>query len=465
MPPNNRKVTVNGKTTFFSGAFTDAEKIAQKVAETNVGNEFTSFDNAGLSQSQIDSIKSVQDAFKADKATQDAANALDRDRETPQSDSGITSTEGDSRAPQVPSVRPPADTVAVVDNIIADLEARRAAATETINKQFDVAKTDTEGAQKGETGTTSAGLARLGGFLGGSGSGTGVMLNLAGTHRREILALESKRASAIQAANDAINDKQFAAAQLKINEIKGMDETINERNQDFFDNVLKLSAEERAALSGEAERSNKVQDNARSALQIMLDKFSSFKYDDLSPETQAALDKMAQDAGIPAEAVRATFSKSKVSRDIDKAVEGKIVDLYTAAAAGGATQETLNAIADAEDLSTAQALASPFISKSGGGKIFTSGKLKYTDSDKRDFEEAMETDAQFLERGSVSPDAYVAGLAEWVRAGGLRVDYLKEFDPEFWLGPEAATDPAVPEFIQKEFEQNKTTVITYGPSS
>lgn len=133
----------------------------------------------------------------------------------------------------------------LLDAQAAALEARRKTETDVINKQFDSAKIGLTDTQKRETGTTSGMLARAGGYLGPSGSATGVLLTLAQNHKAEVVTLEAKRASAIQEANNAIDDKQFVLAQMKVKEVKDIEQTINDRKQQFFDNSLKAIQESR----------------------------------------------------------------------------------------------------------------------------------------------------------------------------------------------------------------------------
>lgn len=142
------------------------------------------------------------------------------------------------------SVQPASDhasqALATLDNYTQNLEARRASEAASINAAYDAKQTQTENKQANETGSTSAAIARTGGYLGGSASGTGVMINLAASHQTELLQLQASRQSALQAAQTAIDDKEFAVAQSKISEINTIDKTISDRQQQFFDNAIKL---------------------------------------------------------------------------------------------------------------------------------------------------------------------------------------------------------------------------------
>ena len=126
-----------------------------------------------------------------------------------------------------------------------ELEQRREREVKRIEEQFAQAKEGLQDAQGRETGTFATTLQRIGGFLGPSASATGAMLSLAKSHRGEVTALEGKKAQAIQEANNAISDKQFELALMRVQEVKDLEQTINDRKQQFFDNSLKITQEER----------------------------------------------------------------------------------------------------------------------------------------------------------------------------------------------------------------------------
>lgn len=158
--------------------------------------------------------------------------------------------------PSVESARAASDAyMKLIDDQVKALEERRKSEIEGINKSFDDTKVKTEDAQTREKGTTNVALMRTGGYLGTQISGVGVLNNLAQTHRQEISALEGKRAAAIQAANNAITDKQFALAKEKAQEVKDLDKEINTRRNKFFDQTLSLSQENRLEESSNLKNS------------------------------------------------------------------------------------------------------------------------------------------------------------------------------------------------------------------
>lgn len=145
----------------------------------------------------------------------------------------------------------------VIDNYNSyndKLEERRAKQVESINRQFDITKTQTQDAQKKEFGATNAGLIRAGGYLGESGSAQGVINNLGEKQRLEISTLEAKRQDAINAAQNAIDDKQFALASAKASDIKSLEKEINDRKNTFFNQILNLTQEDRAQQTADRQK-------------------------------------------------------------------------------------------------------------------------------------------------------------------------------------------------------------------
>jgi hypothetical protein len=108
-----------------------------------------------------------------------------------------------------------------------------------INAGYDVQQTGMQNAQLGETGQTSMAIANAGGYLGFSGSGTGVMLKLAESHRAELVSLESQRQNALQEARNAAAERRFDIVRLKADEIARLDQEKYERVQEYNAEVKK----------------------------------------------------------------------------------------------------------------------------------------------------------------------------------------------------------------------------------
>ena len=133
-------------------------------------------------------------------------------------------------------LRGPQDTT-YIDNYISALDKRRADTERGINESFDAVKTATGEQQRKEVGSTSAVIARAGGYLGESGSGQGVLLNLAQTHKAEMQGIEAKRQQALAEARAAYEDKQFAAAKLKVEEARTYEKESFERQKEYFNTI------------------------------------------------------------------------------------------------------------------------------------------------------------------------------------------------------------------------------------
>lgn len=192
----------------------------------------------------------------------------------PNTGQAITSSSGTARAEEAslgkgiteqsnPAYSSPANTqyLAAFDAQSAILDTRKAQEDANVNAQFEGLKASMEGQQKRETGSTSVALARAGGYLGISGSGTGVLLNLAQTHRAEMQALESKRQNALADARNAYTDKKFDVARLRASEAKSFEKESYRRQQDYFDKITKASDENKKNLEASAvlERKQKTQ--------------------------------------------------------------------------------------------------------------------------------------------------------------------------------------------------------------
>lgn len=130
--------------------------------------------------------------------------------------------------------------LAVLEQQRIDLEKRREADLATINTNFGQARDKLVTNQAGETGTYTATLARMGGYLGNTASSTGALITLNQKHQVQLSELEAKKQEAIQIANNAINDKQFALATSKIAEIKDYTTQMQKARQDFFNQNKKL---------------------------------------------------------------------------------------------------------------------------------------------------------------------------------------------------------------------------------
>lgn len=133
---------------------------------------------------------------------------------------------------------------------------------DSINTSSDSDEAATAAAQNKETGTVSTQVARLGGYLGDSGSGLGVLTNLATSHRAEIASLESKRQAALQAARDGYAKQAFGLAQAKMEEADKYEQEAYDRQQTFFTQSQKIINQQAIAkaIKGGAKTTQEISD-------------------------------------------------------------------------------------------------------------------------------------------------------------------------------------------------------------
>lgn len=157
----------------------------------------------------------------------------------------------------------------------------------SINQSSDAEIASTEDAQDKETGTTSTQVARLGGYLGDSGSGMGVLTNLSLRHRAEIGDLEAKRQAALQAARDGFVKQSYALAQQKSEEAKQYEQEAYNRRTAFFGTAQKLMSQQAIskAIQGGAKSAQDIFDQLGG--QVSIDDINSF-LKGVAPDTTGA---------------------------------------------------------------------------------------------------------------------------------------------------------------------------------
>ena len=199
------------------------------------------------------------------------------------------------------------DTQAEIQARIDALEVRRANEVAALQAQFDQKKQQTGEAQTKEKGTMTSTLSRIGGYLGDSASATGALVNLNQTHQYQLNDLESKRASAIQEARSAIDDKQFDLARLKANEAKDYAKEIETSKQNFFNNAMKITQEARAS-----------DEYTRKAIKDKLDNLAYLSPDKISPETKSEIDTFYGTPGFTDNYLTVTnqAAQAKTTKDV-----------------------------------------------------------------------------------------------------------------------------------------------------
>lgn len=151
---------------------------------------------------------------------------------------------------------PTREALTLMDVELARLKDQLRSEMEVINSDFERQNRDLQEKQERETGATSVGLAQAGGYLGFTGSGTGVMLKLAESHRAELSDLDARRQKAINDARRASAERRFDIVRLKADEIARIDQETYERQEKYNERVR----EEAEAATQKAEEVKAQQD-------------------------------------------------------------------------------------------------------------------------------------------------------------------------------------------------------------
>lgn len=169
----------------------------------------------------------------------------------------------------------------------ANLIAQGNAEVTGINNDFNEQKAALDATQTGETAQEANIQQRSGGYLGQGASQTGALISLNQTHATEQATLESKRQSAIQAANDAIDSKNYVVAEAMAKEAKDYVAAMAKNQQDYLDNQIKIQTSQIAAVDA----AQKQADNSLKA-------FSTLTPDEVSKIDPASLTKIDQAYGL-----------------------------------------------------------------------------------------------------------------------------------------------------------------------
>lgn len=368
---SGKKVLVGSKADPSSKNYDTTRAVVTPKKETTHTVNGGTVGSTGTNQYQyVDTSKNVR-TINANSPEEATASAADRAPTsgvalyTPTADEDVTSSSGDSRADEtklgteIKTLSAPeydAPTKFQNSSYIKDMEdsirQNLSLSEKMINADFDEIKATTQAEQKGEVGQTSAMLARVGGYLGNSGSGNGVVLSLAASHRAELLSLEAKRQKALSEARIAYQDKRFDVAELKLNEAKDYEQEVYDRQQDFFNNTIKATSETRTAT-------NQVRDDARAILTNIISSANGQAFEELDAESQALLTKNAVDAGYPLSVVKSLL-------EAPKAEQTKIDSLIKIAVGKGAPAELLDAAAASGSYVEAAKVLAPYLAANSG---------------------------------------------------------------------------------------------------
>lgn len=252
---------------YASRGFTEGDVVPDEGRITPYG----TFDRTPIEQ-QATLDKAREEAMRI----QEQLNKM-RSRETADEFTGVVTDE-----PVVRQEQAAIDRINAPNNIISgalellqqqeDIIQRQLDAEIKAAKQsYEAARSDAEGRQEREVGQTSVGLANAGGYLGFSGSGTGVMLTLTRSHRAEIDRIKLERDRAISEARAAAANKQYDAVREQAQLVERLENEAYERQvayQEEMQAAADAQAEEAQRRQTENQIFNLIQSGVRSPQDI-----------------------------------------------------------------------------------------------------------------------------------------------------------------------------------------------------
>jgi len=159
----------------------------------------------------------------------------------------------------------------------AVMEAQSAAEIAAINAEQDNLIANAKTDQEKEVATQIVGLARIGGYLGGSASAMGAMKNLKVEHDRDIAKLEANRKALINEAKVAAKDRNYKAMDQYRKDSQAIKDNIDKRRTEYFAQIDKLSKDIRETTEFEQKQADKTLDMiAESGGDATIDQISAF---------------------------------------------------------------------------------------------------------------------------------------------------------------------------------------------
>lgn len=352
--------------------------------------------------------------------------------------SGITSSSGTARTNEAtmgktitdmsaPTYVAPTNNTAYLDSYAKMLESNFGTGNATINTSYDEQTNKLADAQNRENGSTGAQVARLGGYLGNSGSGMGVMANLEATHRTELASLEAKRQAALQAAREGYADKSFAITQARLAEAKGYEQEAYNRQQKFFDqSQTYLSAQNK--IKNEEAIGEALKGGAASSLEI----FNKLKGIVPMADISTYLKNAATNSGGAGFA----FSAAELPKVLGAGLSVKDVKEAEAYINQHGYTSDFRATLTPRQRTAFDAVFYPKATSTGtsSGQTIKDGSLIYTPQDHLEDSRALE--ASRGQDTHADPTVYYHLYQTWMSHGGTVQGFLKEYPPAYYVNPE-----------------------------
>lgn len=342
--------------------------------------------------------------------------------------------------PGAPTNTPLSSNQALLEERRSELQRRRDQEIERLGKEFDSAKASQGQAQKSETGTSSMGLARIGGF--DSASGQAVLTNLQRVHEGEQQDLLNKRQAAIAQAQNAYNDKDFALAQLQLEDAREAEKLIYDRQKDFINLSLQLKGEQRADLNSQLQQAqfeygkqrDKVQDQRQAAEFAMKHNISKpfyviggIRYDTSTGEALSN-DEYIKRGGDPN--LQTNVQVIEPGSEMERQFVIDLANKYPDAPIDITNDDVATARSRIAGSRIYQDQVRPPQGSSGDSKSAIMATFLSSAKSVLDAQKAESVDHK------ANPDTYRENKAAYVSAGGKVADWFQMFPPEVYIAPE-----------------------------
>lgn len=321
-----------------------------------------------------------------------------------------------------------------------ELQMRRDKEIERLGREFDSAATSQKQGQRSETGTSSMGLARIGGF--DSASGQAVLTNLQRVHEGEQQDLLNKRQAAIAQAQNAYNDKDFELARLQLQDARDSEKLIYDRQKDFINLSLQLRGEQRADLNSQLQQSqfeygkqrDKLQDQRQATEFAMKHQIGTgfyfvggIGYDTSTGEALSKEEYIAR-GGDPN--FKNNVTVIEPGSELERQFVVDLANKYPDAPIDIKNDDVATARSRIAGSKIYQDQVRPPSSGSGDSKsalmaTFLSSAKSVLDAQRQDSKD-----------GKVNPDTYRENKAAYISVGGNATDWFQMFPPEVYIAPE-----------------------------
>ena len=353
---------------------------------------------------------------------------------------GLTSSSGTARtdesnlgaaitAQSAPTYLGPTNNTSYLDKYQNLLDSNFDSGNSSINGTYDSTESALKDTQAQETGSTSAQVARAGGYLGYSGSGAGVLQNLVVKHQTELNDLEAKRQAALQAAREGYATQSYQIAQDRLTEANNYEKEANAAKQKFFDDTNTYLANQKKGTDQTA-ISKAMSDGATSAEAIFNKLNGTVSMADISDFLKSAATTSGGFAFSAAELPKVLGTGLSL-QDVQSAESYINQHGYTA---------DFRATLTPSQRSAFDSVFNPKTGTASAGQTVKDGNLIYTPQDYAEDSKVLES-----ARGSdgwTDPTKYFQLFQSWMGNGGSVAGFQKEYPPADYVNPENTWLPA-----------------------